>query len=170
LQDENGRLRKVLAEKEYEMNQLKKKLSEERDALGSLENNVEGVAAMKIVELAKKVRELTAQYEAEKTRNKQLTKSCAELENKCQQLKEKRSKASDDTLEEIDEVDDENEESTEPKKLSLSKEIKELKEKFNQTSHKMMEYKSQCEILKQDLKRTQKVLGFLLKIKPNMIL
>lgn len=139
------------------MNQLKKKLSEERDALGSLENNVEGVAAMKIVELAKKVRELTAQYEAEKTRNKQLTKNCAELENRCQQLKEKISKSSDDTLE-VDEVDDENEESNEPKKMSLSKENKELKEKLNQTSHKMMEYKSQCEILKQDLKRTQKVI------------
>ena len=112
---------------------------------------------MKIVDLAKKVRELTAQYEAEKTRNKQLTKNFAELENRFQQLKDKKSKGSDDTLE-VDEVDDENEESNEPKKISLNKENKDLKEKLNQTSHKMMEYKSQCEILKQDLKRTQKVI------------
>ena len=35
-------------------------------------------------------------------------------------------------------------------------ENKELKEKYNQTSHKLMEFKSQCEILKQDLKKSQK--------------
>jgi peptidoglycan hydrolase CwlO-like protein len=41
----------------------------------------------------------------------------------------------------------------------LAKENKELKEKYNQTSHKLMEFKSQCEILKQDLKKSQKVLA-----------
>lgn len=43
-------------------------------------------------------------------------------------------------------------------KISLAKENKELKEKLNQTSHKMMEFKSQTECLKQDLKKTQKAL------------
>ena len=51
-----------------------------------------------------------------------------------------------------------NESEDEEKKVSLSKENKELKEKLNQTCHKMMEYKSQCEILKQDLKKYQKAL------------
>ena len=43
------------------------------------------------------------------------------------------------------------------KNISLNKKIKELKEKLNQITHKMMEYRSQTEILKQDLKKTQKV-------------
>ena len=38
-------------------------------------------AAMRIVELSKKVREQTAELEAEKTRNKQFTKKCRDLEN-----------------------------------------------------------------------------------------
>ena len=38
-------------------------------------------AAMRIVELSKKVREQTAELEAEKMRNKQFTKKCRDLEN-----------------------------------------------------------------------------------------
>lgn len=38
MQDENGRLRKVLSEKDYEISYLKKKLDEERSALGLLLN------------------------------------------------------------------------------------------------------------------------------------
>lgn len=112
------------------------------------------VAASKIVDLAKKVRELTAQMESEKTKNKQLTKTCKDLEVQMQNFKDKKSGL------------DDNEEDSESFELNQRKnnflqENKELKEKLNQTSHKMMEYKSQCEILKQDLKKTQKVLIFI---------
>jgi hypothetical protein len=150
MNDENGRLRKVLAERDYEINSLRKKIEDERAVLGSFSNDV---AATKIVDLAKKVRELTAQLESEKTKNKQLAKGNKDLEDKYTRLLEAKQKG-DSAGHFRDEDDSENEE----KKVSLGKENKELKEKLNQTCHKMMEYKSQCEILKQDLKKYQKAL------------
>jgi chromosome segregation ATPase len=153
MQDENGRLRKVLAEKEYEINYLKKKVDEDA-LLGGGGGGSGDAAASKIVELAKKVRELTAQMESERSKNKQLTKTCKDLESKLENFKDMTANRSrnDDDHDGDDGDDLENE-----KKVSLQKENKELRDKFNQTSHKMMEYKSQCEILKQDLKKTQKV-------------
>lgn len=162
MQDENGRLRKVLAEKEYEIGYLKRKLDEESSLMNAMtasaSNTSAGDAATassKIVDLAKKVRELTSSLEAERTRNKQLAKTCADLEKKLevrsQQQKQRHEAACKDDNEE--ESGSENE-----KKVSLAKENKELKDKLIQISHKMMEFKSQCEILKQDLKKTQKVI------------
>ena len=36
MRDENGRLRKVLNEKDYEINQLKKRVNEEKEMIGKL--------------------------------------------------------------------------------------------------------------------------------------
>jgi chromosome segregation ATPase len=150
MNDENSRLRKVLAEKDYEVSSLRKKIEDERAVLGSFSTDA---AATKIVELAKKVRELTAQLETEKTKNKQLSKSTKDLEEKCERLADTR-QTSKGVAGNAGDGDSDSEE----KKVSLSKENKELKEKLNQTCHKMMEYKSQCEILKQDVKKYQKAL------------
>lgn len=110
-------------------------------------------AATKIVELAKKVRELTSNLESEKTKNKQISKSFKDLETQFLRTKEKKKEyfAND---EDNDFSDDEQIQA----KVSLTKENKDLKEKLNQTSHKMMEFKSQSECLKQDLKKYQKAL------------
>ena len=70
-------------------------------------------------------------------------------------LKNKKSNFYNDDDEDIDSKNNSDEESG--AKLGLKKENKELKEKLNQTSHKMMEYKSQTECLKLDLKRAHKV-------------
>lgn len=145
MNDENGRLRKVLAEKDYEITSLRKKLEDERAVLGSFNSDA---AATKIVDLAKKVRELTAQLESEKSRNKQLNKNVKDLEEKCDKLT--------DIGRGKNELDDEPE--SEEKRMTMTRENKELKDKLNQTCHKMMEYKSQCEILKQDVKKYQKAL------------
>ena len=116
------------------------------------------MAATKIVDLAKKVRELTANYESEKTRNKQLAKICQDYEGKLKELKnQNQNHFNNYDGKHLDDYDDEMGE----KKVDLAKENKELKEKYNQTSHKLMEFKSQCEILKQDLKKTQKVFNLI---------
>ena len=103
--------------------------------------------------IIQQVRELTASLEAEKTKNKQLAKSCHDVE--AQLLKERKSKK------ELFADDDEGEYSDDEHvatKISLNKENKELKEKLNQMTHKMMEFKSQSECAKQDLAKCRKVL------------
>ena len=82
------------------------------------------------------------------------------METKYELLKDKKGH-SKERLDDDDE-DDQNDE----KRVNLAKENKELKDRLNQTSHKMMEFKSQCEILKQDLKKTQKV-GLIIKNELN---
>ena len=186
MKDENGRLRKIIAEKDYEINYLKKKIDEEKSIIGigkyelilkfrfiflkkfNLGPISGDAAATKIVDLAKKLRELTSSYESEKTKNKQLIQNCSNLENQLIKVKEKSNNQVDNKNNNHDEEEEEEDESDSDinpseKKLSLNKQIKELKDKLNQTTHKMMEYRSQSEIIKQDLKKTQKVKIMLIK-------
>lgn len=148
MKDENGRLRKLLSEKDYEINYLKKKLEEEKLAFTGGAIGSDAIAT-KIVDLSKRIRELNAELESEKTKNRQLNKNCKDLEYK---LSTNGGNGKNRSKE--DEDDDEDENDTQ----KLIKENKELKEKLSQTSGKLMEFKSQCEILKQDLKKHQRVI------------
>lgn len=152
LKDENGRFRKLLAEKDYEINYLKKKMDNEQiiQGMGPISGDK---AATKIVDLAKKNREVTALLESEKTKTKQMTKNIKDLETQLVKAREKKKEYFED-----DNDNDFSDDEQVQAKISLSKENKELKEKLNQASHKMMEFKSQSECLKQDIKRYQKAL------------
>ncbi|XP_067386509.1 coiled-coil domain-containing protein 13 isoform X2 [Emydura macquarii macquarii] len=152
--DENGRLYKLVKERDFEIRQLRKKLEEERLALKGISGLAGDVAATKIVELSKKNRELTAETESEKAKVKQLNNKVKELEKelqtamgKIQSLGGNGSGIKQSTLRMM--------EGNSPE----SPELKALQEKLTAANFKVMEYRNQLQTTKQDLKMMQKLLS-----------
>ncbi|XP_065485863.1 coiled-coil domain-containing protein 13 isoform X2 [Caloenas nicobarica] len=111
-------------------------------------------AATKIVELAKKNREITAETESERAKVKQLNNKVKELEKELQAAVEKiHSLGGGDagikqsTLKMIE------------GNLAESPELKALQEKLTTANFKVMEYRNQLQSAKQELKMTQKLLA-----------
>uniref|UniRef100_A0A8C3K4T9 Coiled-coil domain-containing protein 13 n=1 Tax=Calidris pygmaea TaxID=425635 RepID=A0A8C3K4T9_9CHAR len=149
VRDENCRLYKLVTEKDFEIKQLQKKIQEDRLALSGASGLAGDVAATKIVELAKKNREITAETESEKAKVKQLNNRVKELE------KEKLKILSDvDPKERATDIS-----GKEIKLKAESPEVKALQEKLTAANFKVMEYRNQLQSAKQELKMTQKLLA-----------
>ncbi|XP_054027255.1 LOW QUALITY PROTEIN: coiled-coil domain-containing protein 13 [Dryobates pubescens] len=151
-QDENCRLNKLVTEKEFEIKQLQKKV-QDRLAVSGASGLAGDVAATKIVELAKKNREITAETESERAKVKQLSNRVKELERELQTAMEKVLSCGGDG--EIKQSAVKLAEGN----LAESAEVKALQEKVTAANFKVIEYRNLLQSAKQELKMTQKLLA-----------
>ncbi|KAJ8268095.1 hypothetical protein COCON_G00132670 [Conger conger] len=153
LRDENGRLYKLLKEKDFEIQHLKRKMEEDKQTLAGTAGMSGDVAATKIVQLAKKNRELAAEIEREKNKVKQTSNRVRDLEKELQgalsfPFTPEEKKMTPNPL---------HSRSTE-EFSPYSSEVKTLQEKLAAANFKMTEYRNQIQAVKQELKIAQKVL------------
>uniref|UniRef100_H2YKI9 Uncharacterized protein n=1 Tax=Ciona savignyi TaxID=51511 RepID=H2YKI9_CIOSA len=155
LKDETGRLRKVLAEKEYEVKKANKKMAklDEEKRLLTGAGIASDSASTKIVDLSKKNRELTAQMESERAKTFRLQQKVNELENQTT-LMPANSKGDNIASKSIN-VRQSFSNMVTADGLTLP----ELENQLTSVNLKASEYRNQVQALKQELKVAQKVLS-----------
>ncbi|KAI4563879.1 hypothetical protein MJG53_016453 [Ovis ammon polii x Ovis aries] len=149
--DENGRLYKLLKERDFEIKHLKKKIEEDRFAFTGTAGVAGDVIATKIVELSKKNRVLMAESEGAKTRVRQLSKRIQELEQEVPQAK---GLTFHQPLLCIHNGLTTGPTSQRPE----NPEVKVLQDRLAATNLKMSDLRNQIQAVKQELRMAQKVL------------
>ncbi|ELW58278.1 Coiled-coil domain-containing protein 13 [Tupaia chinensis] len=152
--DENGRLYKLLKERDFEIKHLKKKIEEDRLAFTGTAGLAGDVVATKIVELSKKNRLLTAESEGAKAKVKRLSHRIQELEQELQTaLARLPAKGAADTGAKPPRAQ------TGDKASLESPEVKALQDRLAATNLKMSDLRNQIQAVKQELRMAQKVLA-----------
>ncbi|XP_022109142.1 coiled-coil domain-containing protein 13-like [Acanthaster planci] len=157
LKDESGRLYKLLSERDYEIRKLKKQREEDRLALGG--GGIAGdTAAMKIVELSKKNRELTAELESERTKVKQLMRKVRDTEKELavalQQSQNVEGRGKSGQQRPVL-----TKEQSQNQAEAMATELKNLQDTLAKSQAKQTDYRNQVNVLKQELKVTHKILS-----------
>ncbi|XP_032172806.1 coiled-coil domain-containing protein 13 [Mustela erminea] len=151
--DENGRLYKLLKERDFEIKHLKKKIEEDRFAFTGTAGVAGDAIATKIVELSKKNRVLTAESEGAKTRVKQLGNRVRELEQELQAaLAKLPATAATDGGAKASRAQ------MGDRALPETPEVKALQDRLAATNLKMSDLRNQIQSVKQELRMAQKVL------------
>ncbi|KAI8767448.1 coiled-coil domain-containing protein 13 [Biomphalaria glabrata] len=154
IKDENGRLYKLLNEKDFEIRQIKKKSEDFQNTIlatgGAVTNET---AASKIIELSKKIRELTAEKETEKTRYRQLQKKYQEL-----QIEHQNNNVNFETASVISSAKGTQSQHSDNKDEDVV-DVKALQDRLKQTESRLTDFRNQCQSLRQELKIAQKVLS-----------
>ncbi|KAJ8408200.1 hypothetical protein AAFF_G00264280 [Aldrovandia affinis] len=154
LRDENGRLCKLLSEKDFEIKRMRRKIEEDKQAVAGISGMAGDAAATKIVQLAKKNRELAAEIDREKTKVRQTSNRVRDLEKELQDALSLSLAPGE-------------EKNGAPKLLHsrfteeptpCSPEVKALQEKLSAANFKMTEYRNQIQAVKLELKIAHKVL------------
>ncbi|OWF48709.1 coiled-coil domain-containing protein 13-like [Mizuhopecten yessoensis] len=147
LKDENGRVYKLLSEKDFELRNMKKKREEDKSGASGLTNET---AATKIVELSKKVRELTSEMEVERTKSKQLARKCMDLSNQISSIPQEARSMMGSAVSLRLQAEEKSEDQVD---------VKAIQDKLKQTESKVSDYRNQISSLKQELKIVNKVLS-----------
>ncbi|XP_060576015.1 coiled-coil domain-containing protein 13-like isoform X2 [Ruditapes philippinarum] len=151
LKDENGRVYKLLSERDFELRNLKKKREEEKVALAATGGPVTNeTAGTKIVELSKKVREMTAELESEKNKSRQLARKCQDLQQQVAGMNSDNKSIRASTISLRSSIDE---------KPDDPNEIKVLQDKLKQMESKMIDYRNSNSTLKQELRIAHKALS-----------
>ncbi|KAK3731392.1 hypothetical protein RRG08_028396 [Elysia crispata] len=154
MKDENGRLYKLLSERDFEIRQLKKKAEDTKHS--SLSETVTNeTAATKIIELSRKVRELTAEKESERTKCRQLQKKIHDLQLKSQATSSSEPPSNMGSMISLRSQISENRGSED----ATGVDVKALQDRLKQTEARCTDFRNQCQSLRQELKVANKVLG-----------
>ncbi|CAL9688550.1 unnamed protein product [Knipowitschia caucasica] len=143
LKDENGKLLKLVSEKDFEMKHIQKKREEERLAFTGKAGLAGDVAATKIVELSKKNRELTAEMERERIKSKQKSNAIRELEKELQSALINPGSVKSQSVKDSEELE--------------NPLVKSLQDKLAAAHLKVSEYRNQVQSVRQELRMAQKV-------------
>ncbi|KAM7064238.1 coiled-coil domain-containing protein 13 isoform 1-T1 [Molossus nigricans] len=152
--DENGRVYKLLKERDFEIKHLQKKIEEDRSVFTGSAGVAGDVIATKIVELSKRNRVLMAESEVAKTRVKQLRNRVQELEQELQTaLARLPAKGATDAGAKPPRAQ------TGDRALPETPEVKALQDRLAAANLKMSDLRNQVQSLKQELRMAQKVLA-----------